>query len=158
MPSLRSGALDRRLCFFSFWQGRLWRLPTALSLALRPPFSFQQVQYAQVFQLKPAPLCELFSGLRSTYKSATSHLLSESCSVLAILSSSSPFLLPQSLWHELSSLCSCSIRLQWVPRPSLLPGNDAADELAGRGVLLVPSIILCSHSIFLPLVSTLIFS
>ena len=28
-------------------------MPTALSVALRPPFSFQQVQYAQVFPLKP---------------------------------------------------------------------------------------------------------
>ena len=48
-------------------------LPTALSVALghQPPFSFQQSQCAQVFPLKPAPSCELFAGLGSTYKSAT---------------------------------------------------------------------------------------
>ena len=62
-------------------------LPTALSVALRPLFSFQQAQYAQVFLLKPVPFCMLFAGLGSTNKSATSLLLlSDSCSVLATLS------------------------------------------------------------------------
>ena len=49
------------------------------------------------------------------------------------------FLLSQTLWQELSSLSSCSIRLQWVPGHSFLPGNDATDELARRGALLAPS-------------------
>ena len=51
-------------------------LPTALSLALRPPFSFQQAQYVQVFPLKPAPFCKLFASPVSTNKSATSLLFS----------------------------------------------------------------------------------
>ena len=76
-------------------------------------------------------------------------LLSDSRSVLATLSSSPSFLLSRTLWQiwqELSSLSFCSIRLQWVPGHSFLPGNDAADELARRGVLLVPSEIPCSLS------------
>ena len=127
-------------------------LPTALSVALRPLFPFRQAQYAQVFPLKPAPFCTLFAGLSSTIKSATFSsllLLSDSCSVLATLSSPPSFLLYQTLWQiwqELSSLSSCSIRLQWVSGHSFLPGNDAADELARRGVLLAPSTIPCSLS------------
>ena len=54
-------------------------LPSALSVALRPLFPFQQAQYAQVFPLKPAPFCRLFADLGSTNKSATSlFLLSDS--------------------------------------------------------------------------------
>ena len=45
-------------------------LPTALSVALRPLFPFQQAQYAQVFPLKHAPFWTLFAGLSSTNKCA----------------------------------------------------------------------------------------
>ena len=80
-------------------------------------------------------------------------LLSDSRSVLATLSFPPSFLLSQTLWQiwqELSSLSSYSMRLQWVPGYSFLPGNDAADELAIRGALLAPSAIPCSLS---PLIS-----
>ena len=79
-------------------------------MALRPLFPFQQVQYVQIFPLKPVPLCTLFAGLGSTNKPATSLLLlSDSRSVLATLSFSPSFLLPETLWQiwqELSSFSS----------------------------------------------------
>ena len=126
-------------------------LPTALSVALRPLFPFRQAQYAPVFPLKPAPFCTLFAGLgkhQQVCHFSSLLLLPDSRSVLATLSSPPSFLLSQTLcqiWQELSTL-SCSIRLQWVPGHSFLPGNDAADELGRRGALLVPSAIPCSLS------------
>ena len=137
------------LLLFLLARAALAFLPTALSVALRPLFPFWQFQYVQVFPLKPVPFCTLFAGLGNTIKSAIFLLLSNSRSVLVTLSSPPSFLLSQTLWQiwqELSLLSSCSIRLQWVPGHSFLPGNDTADELARRGALLAPSAIPCSLS------------
>ena len=95
-------------------------LPTAFSVALRPLFPFQQVQYDQGFPLKPAPFCTLFAGLGSTNKSTTCLLFSPYLTL--VLSSPPSFLLPQTLWQKLPSL-SCSTRLQWVPDTRFFRGT-----------------------------------
>ena len=122
---------------------------------------FQQAQYVQVSFLKPVSLYKLFAGLGSINKSATSFLLrSDSHSALATLSSIPSFLLPQSLWQiwqELSSLPSCSIRLQWVLKYCfsqettwLMSWPDEEHYLCPLQSLVV--------SLLLSLISTLLFS
>ena len=98
-----------------------------------------------VFSLLPLPCPSTHSSfsLRSRQHQQVCHF---SFLTLA-LSSLPPFLLPQShlqIWKELFSLSSCTIRLQWISKRSFLPWNDAADELARCGVLLVTSAIPCS--------------
>ena len=137
-------------------------MPTALSVAPRPLFPFWHAQYVQVFLLKAAPFCTLFAGLGSTNKSAISLLLlSVSRSVLATLSSPLSLFLSQTqwqIWQELSSLSFCSIRLQWVPGHSFLPGHDAGDELFRRRALLAPSAIPCSLFSLISRIHSCLFS
>ena len=119
-------------------------LPTALPVALRPLFSFGQAQYVQVFPLKPAPFCMLFTGLGSTNKSAISHLFYY---LTLVLFSPPSFLLSQTLWQIWQELLSPALSdCNGFPRHSFLLGNNAADELARQGALLAPSGIPCSLS------------
>ena len=64
-------------------------LPTALSVALRPLFSFRQAQYVPVFPLKPVSFCTLSAGLGNTIKSAI-FLLFSSCLTLVLSSPPCP--------------------------------------------------------------------
>ena len=148
---------------FLFGKGALASLPTALSCALRPLFSFQQAQYVQVFLLKRATFCILFVGLGSTNKSAVSHFFSfyltlALCSPLCPLLS---FLLPKTLWQiwqKLPSLSCCSIRLQWVSGHLFLPENNAADDQARQGALLALCAIPCSLSSVISRINSCLFS
>ena len=99
----------------------------------------------------PAPFCTVFAGLGSTSKSATSLLFF----YLTLVLSSPPCSLRHlSFYLDLSGrnclLSSVLSGYNGDPGHSFLPGNDAADQLATRGALLVPSAILCSLS---PLIS-----
>ena len=103
-------------------------LPTALSVALRPLFSFRQAQFVPVFPLKPAPFCTLFAGLGNTIKSAI-FLLFFSCLTLVL---SSP---PCPLLHLSCYLKLCGRSGRNCPSsPPVLSGyNGSPDTRFSRG-------------------------
>ena len=99
-------------------------LPTALSVALRPLFPFQQAQYIQVFPPKPTPFCKLFAGLGGTNKSATSLLFT----YLALVLSSPPCSLLHLFFYLKLSARNCLLS------PPVLSGyNGFPGTLFSRG-------------------------
>ena len=138
-------------------------LPTALSVALTPLFPFRQVQYVQVFPLKPAPFRTLFDGLSSTIKSAISFL----CSYYLTLVLSSP---PCPLLHLSSylKLYGRSGRNCLLSPPVLSGYNGSPDTRFSRGttrLMSLPDRVRYLHppqslvvSLLLSLVNTLVLS
>ena len=99
--------------------------PTVLSVALRPAFCFHQAQYAQVFPLKPAPICKLFAGLGRTCRSAIFLLFSYLTLALS---------LPLCPLHHLSFYLNLSGRNCFFFPPSLLGYNGSTDIGSTRGM------------------------
>ena len=138
-------------------------LPTALSVALRPLFSFRQAQYVPVFPLKPAPFCTLFAGLGNTIKSAIFFLFF-SCLTLVLSSPPCP-LLHLSCYLK---LCGRSGR-NCLLFPTVLSGyNGSPDTRFSRGTTQLMSLpdgercLCCPQSLVVSLllsfVSTLVLS
>ena len=138
----------------------------AFFLSVLPKCSFCDTE-ATLFFLA-GPVCSCFSAeacailqtlcwSRRTNKSATS-LFFSSFPTLALSSLPCPsfHLFYLSFYLNLSGRSGrncflfCSIRLQWVPGQTFFPGKDAADGLARRGTLLMPSAVPFSLS---PLIS-----
>ena len=105
-------------------------LPTALSVALRPPFRFRQALYVQVFPLKPASFCTLFAGFSSTNKSAIFLLFSYYLTL--ILSSPLCPLLHLSFYVK---LCGRSCRNCLLSPPVLSGYNGSLDTRFSRGTM-----------------------
>ena len=138
-------------------------LPTALSVASRPLFPFQQAQYVEVLWLKQAPFCKFFASLDSTNKSAIFLLFSYYLTLVL----SSP---PCPLLHLSSylKLCCRSGRNCLLPPPVLSDYNGSPDtRFSWRMMQLMswPDGVRYLHplqslvvSLFLSLVSTLVFS
>ena len=128
-PPSRSGALDRRLSSFSFWQERLWRTWQLLSLWHEATLFFSAGPVCPSFSAQACAILQALCWSRQHQQAchfSSLFLLSDSRSDLTTLSSSPSFLLPQTLcqiWQELSSLSSCSTRLQWVPGHSFPRGT-----------------------------------
>ena len=109
-------------------------LPTALFVALRPLFPFRLAQFAQFFSLKPAPFCTLFTGLRSTNKSAIFFLL---CYYLTLVLSSPPSpLLHLSFYLKLSGRFGRNCLLS---SPVLSGYNGSPDTHFSRGTMRLTS-------------------
>ena len=110
-------------------------LPTALSVALRPLFPFQQAQYAQVFPLKPAPFCTLFADLGCTNTSTIFLLFSY---YLSLVLSSPPY--PLLDFSSYLKLCGRSGRNCLLSPPALSDYNGSPDTRFSGGTTRLTSL------------------
>ena len=137
---------------FPFDEGGSGVLANCFLCGTEATLSFSAGPVCSSFSAKACAILHALCWFRQhqqVYHFSSPLLLFDSRSVLVTQSSPPSFLLSQTLRQisqEPSSLSSCSIRLQWVPGHSFLPGNDAANELARWGALLAPSSIPCSLS------------
>ena len=110
------------LLLFLLEKAALAYLPTALSMALRPLFLFQQAQFVEVSLLKPEPFCTLFAGLGSTIKSVIS--LFFSFYVTLVLSSPPCLFLFSSVFSSITnSLADLARQTTMGPRTLVSPGE-----------------------------------
>ena len=105
---------------FPFGKGGSGVLANCSLCGTEVTLSFSTGLVRLIFSAKAYAILHFYTGLGSTIKSATSHFLSSNLTLVFSSPLCSVLLLPQSLWQELSSLSSCSIRLRWVPGHSFL--------------------------------------
>ena len=95
MPSLRSGALDRRLCSFSFWQRRLWHTCQLLSQCTKATLFFSTGPVCSSFSAEACTILHAFCW--SWQHQQVCHFSSAICLLLcprlSVISSILPFTL-----------------------------------------------------------------
>ena len=148
---------------FPFGKGGSGVLANCSLRGTEATLSFSAGLVCSSFSAEACITLRALAGLGSTNKSAIFFLFS---SYLTLVLSSPPCpLLHLFSYLKLCGRCStncllssCSIRLQWVPGHSFLPGNDVADELVRRGALLVPPATPCSLSPLISRIHSCLFS
>ena len=140
---------------FSLWQRRLWSISQLLALwRWDHAFCFGRQAHSLLkffrWSLRHSVSCPLISATPTSLPFVISSLpvRLSICSQHTVFSSIFSF--AQILCQELSLLflflSSCTIRLQWIPTQLIFSGYDAADELAWRDALLLPSAVPCIFS------------